>query len=536
MVPRAPPHQGMLRPQQGWGLGLPRLRGRLRGRRAVNRRPSRRRRSPQAPPPSRRLRLLSGLPREAVQITVGGWTTTAMSPTTTAPQATSMPCVALQRQSWPPACAKAHPTSGSNRAGANPVLQGHDHWWRRHSQLRLQLVNGLPMRPVEGRIPARQRLGRRGWVSAPNADGWREILHRQHTGPAATSAELRSGQMQPQQPRKIPAELLGRCFNCMSYPHLVATCRLPWRCLRCCGLHHLTRDCRCLRHAATSQRASHCPPSAERAVLSTVAGVGGNCRRRQQCRSKPARSSRVINATPAVDAGCFPELDPLGLEPCASSVPPTWIYPMLEEFAASHREARALSDTYSPATDPPPSSPMQGTTPQMGLAVVADEVAPAVVAPTSTRDCGQATPDPSTPMKDGLLDSHATSDLSDVTPTPGEAARRLARFVAEVRVKRASPLIATPPRQKTATARPQPIRSRRIATQPLAHIPTARWGEVLMQRMGIAPPATPVSTTSKATYDAVFTGNLSSSQVEALDELFPAANCKAARTLFAEGP
>jgi hypothetical protein len=57
-----------------------------------------------------------------------------------------------------------------------------------------------------------------------------------------------------------------------------------------------------------------------------------------------------------------------------------------------------------------------------------------------------------------------------------------------------------------------------------------------MQRMSIAPPAAPVSTASKATYDAVFSGNLSSSQVEALDELFQAANCRAARTLFAEGP
>jgi hypothetical protein len=36
--------------------------------------------------------------------------------------------------------------------------------------------------PVEGRIPARQRLGRRGRgsayqrISAPDVDGWREVL------------------------------------------------------------------------------------------------------------------------------------------------------------------------------------------------------------------------------------------------------------------------------------------------------------------------------------------------------------------------
>jgi hypothetical protein len=64
--------------------------------------------------------------------------------------------------------------------------------------------------------------------------------------------------------------------------------------------------------------------------------------------------------------------------------------------------------------------------------MVTDEVAPAANAPTSTRDHGQATPDPSTSTKDGPPDSHATSDLSDAMPSPGEAARHLARFVMEV--------------------------------------------------------------------------------------------------------
>jgi hypothetical protein len=85
-------------------------------------------------------------------------------------------------------------------------------------------------------------------------------------------------------------------------------------------------------------------------VQSTMAGVGGNQRRRQRCRSKLARSSHNDNAAPAVDAGCFPKLDPLGLEPRVSLVLPAWIDPMLEEFSTSHREARALLDTCSPAT------------------------------------------------------------------------------------------------------------------------------------------------------------------------------------------
>jgi hypothetical protein len=181
-------------------------------------------------------------------------------------------------------------------------------------------------------------------------------------------------------------------------------------------------------------------------VLSTVAAVGGNRRRRRHRRSKPTRDMTfggIDNAAPAVDVGRFPELDSLGLEPCASLVPPPWIDPMLEEFATSHQEARPLLDTSSPGTvaqymtEPPPSSPVQGTPPQTGPTVVVDEVALAAGTPTSTRDGGHATPNPSTPTKDGL--PQATSDPRDAMPTSSEAAQHLTRFVEEVQVKRVSP-------------------------------------------------------------------------------------------------
>lgn len=69
-------------------------------------------------------------------------------------------------------------------------------------------MSGLPARRVDGRVPARYRLGRRGQVSAPKADGWQEILARQDMRPAAASDEK-----QLPQTRKITAELHGRCFN-----------------------------------------------------------------------------------------------------------------------------------------------------------------------------------------------------------------------------------------------------------------------------------------------------------------------------------
>lgn len=46
----------------------------------------------------------------------------------------------------------------------------------------------------------------------------------------------------------------------------------------------------------------------------------------------------------------------------------------------------------------------------------------------------------------------------------------------------------------------------------------------MMQKMGLQLPRAPVTTVSKKAYKAVFTGNLSDSQIEAFDEMFPAVN------------
>jgi hypothetical protein len=125
-----------------------------------------------------------------------------------------------------------------------------------------------------------------------------------------------------------------------------------------------------------------------------------------------------------------------------------------------------------------------------------------------------------TPPREGQ--PGATS--ADETPTPHEAAWRLAWFLDEVRVVRELPRIISPPRQRTPVRRPPPIRprSRRIAAQPLAYIPTSRRGEVLLnQRLGIALPTAPVSPAPKGILDALCSGTLSSSEVDAMDALFP---------------
>jgi hypothetical protein len=53
--------------------------------------------------------------------------------------------------------------------------------------------------------------------------------------------------------------------------------------------------------------------------------------------------------------------------------------------------------------------------------------------------------------------------------------------------------------------------------------------------LGIAPPAAPASLASKVTLDDIHSGNLTVSQVDALDALFPALK-GVARELFTEGP
>jgi hypothetical protein len=55
-----------------------------------------------------------------------------------------------------------------------------------------------------------------------------------------------------------------------------------------------------------------------------------------------------------------------------------------------------------------------------------------------------------------------------------------------------------------------------------------------MQRLGFAPPGAPISPAFKRTYDDLFAGNLTSSEVEALDELFSATNARTGRRLFSD--
>lgn len=69
---------------------------------------------------------------------------------------------------------------------------------------------------------------------------------------------------------------------------------------------------------------------------------------------------------------------------------------------------------------------------------------------------------------------------------------------------------------------PVPLRSRCIAVQQMDHISASKRGEVLlMRKMGIILATTVPMLASRQTFEALFSGDLSAEDSEALDHLFP---------------
>ena len=183
---------------------------------------------------------------------------------------------------------------------------------------------------------------------------------------------------------------------------------------------------------------------------------------------------------------------------CVSAGPPALVIsfdPMLEELAASlivRRPMRAATPECLPAT----------TAPQEVEAPMADTCSLATAAQWTT-DLSLMSLVQGPPQLTHHVREHPASQM--VAPPPAtrhphhaKLPRRLARFTEEVQLERMSPLIASPPRLKVATRRqPLPKQNRRIAAQPLAHIPISKRGKVLlMRRMGFAPLAGPISSAS----------------------------------------
>ena len=95
------------------------------------------------------------------------------------------------------------------------------------------------------------------------------------------------------------------------------------------------------------------------------------------------------------------------------------------------------------------------------------------------------------------------------------------------------PLVPVPPQPPS----PRPPRtcqsrrrSRRLATQPLARVPTSKRGEVLiMQRMGYIKPGQPPTAAAIERLDRLLGGDMSASEAKALDALFLAVQTRRRR-------
>jgi hypothetical protein len=76
---------------------------------------------------------------------------------------------------------------------------------------------------------------------APDAEGFRAVESR------------RRWRRAPVPRRPVPANLVGKCFNCLSMNHVKADCTSPARCFNCLDSGHQARDCPLPARTATGE-------------------------------------------------------------------------------------------------------------------------------------------------------------------------------------------------------------------------------------------------------------------------------------------
>ena len=99
-------------------------------------------------------------------------------------------------------------------------------------------MDGYPAPTPPSSVPPRPcRAPLAGAVGSSEAD---QLVHSQGSARSLPSeggwqvvARRRSGRPPPAPRRWSPEDLRGRCFNCLSPSHFVASCRRPSRCFRC---------------------------------------------------------------------------------------------------------------------------------------------------------------------------------------------------------------------------------------------------------------------------------------------------------------
>ena len=138
---------------------------------------------------------------------------------------------------------------------------------------------------------------------------------------------LRSELRQPRRPparRPVPADLIGRCFNCLASDHVASRCSFPSRCLRCEEVGHVAKNCkrprpvRGLRGRGRPVRRVH---SSDAAAATRSRGVGRSAASASTASSGSASTGRPYSRPPSICAA-----SPIG-RPRSPSPPPVPVLP-----------------------------------------------------------------------------------------------------------------------------------------------------------------------------------------------------------------
>ncbi|CAN6330825.1 unnamed protein product [Urochloa humidicola] len=147
----------------------------------------------------------------------------------------------------PPPATQGHGLLPQAEVAAPTPVEGAAMGRRRSSRRARKRRRRLPLRVADAprRAEARQAPSpvTQSWPWI-DADGFQKVMSRSNRRRLRKSDAASAHSSPSSSSRCIPQELAGRCLNCLSYSHRVATCRLPRRCLRCHGFRHLARECR----------------------------------------------------------------------------------------------------------------------------------------------------------------------------------------------------------------------------------------------------------------------------------------------------
>ncbi|WVZ65897.1 hypothetical protein U9M48_015187 [Paspalum notatum var. saurae] len=374
---------------------------------------------------------------------------------------------------------------------------------------------GLPQATaVNCRVPARLRLGdagRRTRLSPPDADGWRDVLPGRR--PRCSSGS-RSGRGSRGSSSSIPPELWGRCLNCLSSGHQIATCRLPVRCRRCRGFRHVARDCKRRRSPGDSA-----PDSGDSRPRRNIF--------RSWLASPPTPpSSQVWGPAPTPPLVVQPRVGRQIFRPSQQG-PPT---PDGDDPIAAHCSPPCLPvsrgwDPMKMESEVVQVASRAGCCSSSGVGLSAQPQEPEAMGLASSE--GSPLGEAGEPLLS--LTQEPNSPARDAVPgEPGEDANaRVKKFFSSVQVPICK-LLDTPATSRDAEATQQcssvnpPLRSRRLATHKLAAVPVAKRGEILIKRrLGFLEPVAPVLANAEKDYDSLFSGDDAAGHSEALAELFP---------------